>query len=62
MKQNIGPLDKIIRLLIGSIIIALGVVFKSWWGLLGILPVFTALIGWCGLYQLLGKSTCPMKK
>ena len=29
---------------------------------LGLLPLATGLLGWCGLYGLLGINTCPLKK
>jgi predicted RND superfamily exporter protein len=57
MKKNVGSADKIIRIIVGIIIIILGLVFKSWWGIIGILPILTAMIGWCPPYALLGIST-----
>ena len=61
MKQNIGKTDRIIRVLIGLIVIAVGAYFKSWWGAIGLLPIFTAALGYCGLYTLFGISTCKVK-
>jgi hypothetical protein len=61
MKSNIGKTDRIIRALIGLIVIAVGVYLKSWWGAIGLVPLFTAAIGWCGLYTLFGISTCKIK-
>jgi hypothetical protein len=58
MKRNIGATDKTIRIIVGLIIGALGIYFKSWWGLIGILPIATALTGFCGLYSIIGASTC----
>jgi hypothetical protein len=62
MKANVGKTDKIIRIIIALIIAAAGVYFNSWWGLLAIIPLATALVSFCGLYSLLGISTCPAKK
>jgi len=62
MKQNIGTVDRLIRVILGLVIITVGLYFENWWGLLGLLPIFTALIGWCGLYKVLGISTCKIKK
>lgn len=61
MKKNVGTTDKIIRIVIGVGIAAAGVYYQSWWGLLGLIPIATALVGFCGLYTLLGFSTCPAK-
>lgn len=61
MKCNIGKTDRIIRALIGLIVIAVGVYLKSWWGAIGLVPLFTASIGWCGLYTLFGISTCKVR-
>lgn len=58
MKQNIGKVDKIIRVVVGIIIMVLGLIFQSWLGILGIIPIATALLGFCGLYPLLGINTC----
>lgn len=50
MKSNIGGTDKVVRYIAGIVIILLGLYFKSWWGALGLIPLLTALIGWCPLY------------
>jgi len=62
MKKNVGSMDRTIRILVELIILAAGIIFKSWWGLLGIIPLFTGLIGWCGLYSPLGISTVKSSK
>jgi hypothetical protein len=62
MKKNIGSVDRIIRLVIGLFVLSL--IFwgpKSLWGLLGIIPLGTALFGYCLLYIPLGISTCKRK-
>lgn len=61
MKCNIGTTDKIVRVITGLIVIAVGCYLNTWWGLIGLLPIFTSIIGWCGLYTLLGISTCKIK-
>jgi len=61
MKCNIGKIDRIARVSIGLIVIAVGVYLKSWWGAIGLVPILTAAIGWCGLYTLFGISTCKAK-
>lgn len=58
MKCNVGKVDKLIRYIIGVIIIAAGIYFKSWWGAIGIVPILTAAISWCPLYAPFGVKTC----
>ena len=50
MKCNMGKTDRILRTILGIVIIALGIYFKSWWGVIGIVPLLTAFIGWCPMY------------
>ena len=57
MKKNVGTVDKIIRIVLGVAIAVLGIVYQSWWGLLAILPLATAFIGFCLLYPIFGIST-----
>jgi len=62
MKANIGSLDRVARLVAGFAILAAGFYFKSWWGLLGIPPVLTAVFRFCPAYVPLGMSTCPRRE
>jgi hypothetical protein len=47
---NVGKTDKIIRVIIGVVILGLGYAFHSWLGIIGIVPILTAVFGRCGLY------------
>ncbi len=59
MSKNIGQLERIVRIIAGLVILSLVVVGpKSLWGLIGLVPLLTGLIGWCPPYALLGISTC----
>jgi len=62
MKCNVGKTDKIIRVIVGLVIIVIGFYFKSWWGAVGLIPVFTAAIGWCPVYFPFGISSCKIKE
>jgi hypothetical protein len=57
MKVNIGKSDRVIRLVLGVVIILSGIYLKSWWGIIGIVPVITALLNFCPVWSLLGIST-----
>ena len=50
MKCNIGKVDRVIRIIIGIVILAVGYYFKSWFGLIGILPILTAIFRFCPFY------------
>lgn len=63
MNKNVGGIDKIIRILLGGVLIALTLTnVIGWWGWIGVVPLLTGLFSRCGLYSLLGISTCPLKK
>ena len=57
MKKNVGSADRNIRIMLGIIIIAAGIYFNSWWGVLAAIPLVTAFTGLCPLYKLLGVNT-----
>jgi len=50
MKCNVGSVDRLLRIIIGLLIALLGVVFDSWWGLVGLVPIATGLFRFCPLY------------
>jgi predicted RND superfamily exporter protein len=58
MKPNVGTVDKIARIVVGLVIISVGVYFKSWLGIIGLIPLGTAIVGVCPAYLPLGLSTC----
>ncbi len=59
MKANIGPLDRAIRITAGLALLGAGYYFKSWWGLIGIVPLLTAVFRFCPAYVPMGLSSCP---
>ena len=59
MKTNVGTLDGAVRVLLGLALLSLLVVGpKTWWGLLGLVPLTTAILGVCPIYSIFGLSTC----
>ncbi len=57
MKLNVGNPDRILRIVVGLSVLAAGAYFRSWWGLLGILPLGTGILGRCPGYLPFGLST-----
>lgn len=63
MNKNIGTVDKIIRVFIGVLLIALVFIGpQTAWGWLGVPVILIALFGWCPLYKMIGFSTCKQCK
>ena len=58
MKKNVGSADRVFRVVLGLVIIAFGLIYQSWWGLLGLIPLLTAAFSWCPAYMPFGISTC----
>ncbi|MAT57309.1 MAG: DUF2892 domain-containing protein [Melioribacteraceae bacterium] len=58
MKTNVGSTDRILRIVLGVVIIAVGFYYQSWWGVIGIVPLATAFMRWCPAYLPFGISTC----
>lgn len=57
MKQNISLNERSIEILLGIGIIGAGLYFQSFLGIIGVVPIMTAFLGWCSPYDLLGIST-----
>ena len=63
MKQNVGNIERMLRVIIGLGLISLVFVGpQTVWGWIGIVPLATGLIGWCPPYAMLGISTCRVKQ
>ena len=63
MTINEASWDRIARVVLGLVLLSLVFVGpKTWWGLVGLVPILTGSVGICPLYSLFGFSTCPAKK
>lgn len=65
MKQNVGGIDRGIRIIAGLLILSLFFVLDEnmrLWALLGVIPVLTGLIGWCPAYLPFGIRTCKLRR
>ena len=59
MTCNMGGGDRIFRAIVGIAVLGAGYYFQSWWGLIGLIPLGTALVRWCPMYVPFGCSTAP---
>lgn len=61
--RNEANVERVLRVLVGLGILSLTVIGpRTMWGLIGVVPVLTGLLGSCPLYTLLGFSTCPVER
>jgi hypothetical protein len=59
MLTNESSIDRALRVVLGIVVLSLVVIGpKTMWGLLGLVPLLTGLVGFCPLYRVLGISTC----
>jgi len=62
MSKNEGTLDRALRIIAGLVLLSLVFVGpQTNWGLIGLVPLLTGLVGICPLYSVLGIRTCPLK-
>jgi hypothetical protein len=63
MKLNVGGIDRILRIVVGLVLIGLTLTGTiGVWGWLGVVPLATGAIGWCPPYAIFGFNTCSMKE
>jgi hypothetical protein len=65
-KNNVGGIDRILRVAVGLAALALFFMLPEagwrWFLLLGLVPLVTGALGSCPLYSIFGLSTCPVRK
>lgn len=62
MTKNVcGSSEKTIRVIIGLLILGVGWFYDSYWGLIGLVPIVTAAVGWCPLSYIFGVKSCKIK-
>lgn len=65
MKRNMGTVDRVIRAALGLALLSLLVILEGnarWFGLIGLVPLATAALGWCPAYLPFGISTRGAKQ
>jgi len=50
MKCNVGKTDRFFRIIVGLVILVVGYIYNSWWGLLGLAILLTGLFRCCPGY------------
>lgn len=62
MSVNLGTVDRVLRVIIGLALLSLVFVGpQTYWGLLGLVLIATALVRFCPLYALFGIRTCSLR-
>jgi membrane protein implicated in regulation of membrane protease activity len=62
MKKNVGGIDRIARIIVGSVLCILAAIgLVGPWGWLGLIVLGTGVFSFCMPYQLFGISTCALK-
>jgi O-antigen ligase len=63
MKFNVGGTDRILRIVVGLVLIALAATGTiGVWGWIGLVPLLTGIFRFCPAYAMFGMNTCPMDK
>ena len=61
LEPNESFLDRALRVIVGIVLLSFIVVGpRTLWGVLGVVPLVTGLMGFCPLYRLLGLNTCSV--
>lgn len=59
MTKNMGTIDRVLRAVVGVVLIALAATNTvGWWGWIGVVPLVTAFVGICPAYLPFGIKTC----
>ncbi len=62
MSRNEGTIDRVLRVILGLVLLSLVFIGpQTLWGLIGLVPLVTGLMGSCPVYSMLGVNTCALK-
>lgn len=62
MKKNVGGIDRVLRIVVGLVLVALAATGQiGLWGWLGLIVLGTGLMSHCAAYSLFGFNTCTVK-
>jgi hypothetical protein len=66
--SNVGSIDRIARVVVGLVLIAYAIPIGfhhtgwNWTGWIGVVPLLTAIFGYCPAYTAFGVSTCAVER
>ncbi|MDR3596305.1 DUF2892 domain-containing protein [Clostridium sp.] len=63
--KNRGYIDKVFKFVVGLILLSLlfwGDGYLKYFGLIGLVPIISAIFDFCPLCLILGKKSCKIKK
>lgn len=60
MMANVGGVDRILRIVVGLVLLSLVWLVPTNWGWVGLVPLLTGVFRFCPPYALFGWNTCPM--
>lgn len=61
--RNVGSLDRVLRVVLGLLVLSqVFVGLQTPWAWLGVIPLATAVFGYCPAYSLLGVNTCGAQR
>jgi hypothetical protein len=62
MKCNIGKTDRILRIILGIVLVFLGIIYNNWLWILGLVPLITAVFSFCPMYLPFHINTCKKEE
>ena len=65
MNTNVGMADRIVRIVVGMVLLSLLFFLEGnarYWGLVGLVPLATGVFRFCPAYTLFGVNTCSTGK
>ena len=62
MKVNVGGIDRMLRIVAGTALIAWALLGGPLWAWIGVVALVTGVMNFCPAYTLLGINTCKTKQ
>lgn len=60
MSKNVGMIDRVVRGIVGLVLLGFALFGGYWWGWIGVIALATAAFGYCPAYRLVGLNSCPI--